>query len=108
MKAHLFCTLPAMLASPLEAGVLKKARETGALEVFLHDLHELSPDPHHKADDNPYGGGPGMVLRVDVVASAMETVFGIDADRIKERMPVVLLTPQGQRLDPGLVLSLAD
>lgn len=108
MKAHLFCTLPGMLTSPLEAGVLKKARETGALEVFLHDLHELSPDPHRKADDCPYGGGPGMVLRVDVVASALESVFGIDADRVREQMPVVLLTPQGRRLDQELVRSLAD
>lgn len=108
MKAHLFCTLPDMLTSTFEAGVLKKAREAGALEVLLHDLHELSPDPHHKADDCPYGGGPGMVLRVDVVASALESVFGIDADRVRERMPVVLLTPQGRRLDQDLVRSLAD
>jgi tRNA (guanine37-N1)-methyltransferase len=108
LKAHLFCTLPDMLTSPLQTGVLKKARVAGLLEVLLHDLHELSPDPHHKADDCPYGGGPGMVLRVDVVANALEFVFGTDAARVKERMPVVLLTPQGRRLDQDLVRLLAD
>jgi len=107
LKAHVFCALPDVLTSPLEYGVLKKARETGSLEVLLHDLHELSPDPHSKVDDSPYGGGPGMVLRVDVVASALESAFGMDADRVRERMPVVLLTPQGQRFEQGLARSLA-
>jgi tRNA (guanine37-N1)-methyltransferase len=107
LKAHLFCTLPGLLTSTLEAGVLGKAREVDALEVLLHDLHELSPDPHRKADDSPYGGGPGMVLRVDVVAGALESVFGIEAERVREEMPVVLLTPQGRRLDQEQVRSLA-
>jgi tRNA (guanine37-N1)-methyltransferase len=107
LKIHIFCALPEILASPLEAGVLGRARESGALEVFVHDLHALSPDPHHKVDDTPYGGGPGMVLRVDVVAHAMESVFGGDAAELKDRLPVILLTPQGERFDQALARSLA-
>lgn len=107
MRAHVFCTLPDVLASPLEAGVLKRAREAGALEVEVHSLHELSPDPHHKADDTPYGGGPGMVLRVDVVAHALESVFGSSAEGLKEEVPVILLTPQGERFDQQTARGLA-
>lgn len=107
MKAHIFCALPKVIESPLEAGVLKRAREGGALEVFVHDLHELSPDPHHKIDDAPYGGGPGMVLRVDVVAHALERVFEIEAERVRETLPVILFTPQGGRFVQDTAGSLA-
>ncbi|MFH1151221.1 MAG: tRNA (guanosine(37)-N1)-methyltransferase TrmD [Actinomycetota bacterium] len=108
MKAHVFCTLPDILASPLRCGTLKRAMDAGALEVLVHDLHELSPDPHHKADDTPYGGGPGMVLRVDVLAHAMESVFDGDATVLKEQFPVILLTPQGKRFDQSQARELAS
>ena len=107
MKAHIFCVLPEMLASPMEAGVVARAVVAGALEVVVHDLHRLSPDAHHKVDDCPYGGGPGMVLRVDVVAHAIEAVFGCEAGKLRRRMPVVLLTPQGERFSQGVACSLA-
>ena len=107
VKAHVFCALPSILDSPLEAGIVGRARDSGALEVPVHDLHLLSPDAHHKIDDSPYGGGPGMVLRVDVVSHALETVFGGDAGLVRERMPVVLLTPQGERFDQPAVRAFA-
>lgn len=107
MKVHVFCTLPQILTSPLGAGVLARAEEAGALQVAVHDLHRLSPDAHHKVDDCPYGGGPGMVLRVDVVAHAVRTVFACQAAELRRRLPVILLTPQGERFDQGIARSLA-
>ena len=107
MKVHVFCALPEALVSPLEAGVLGRAREAGILDVEVHDLHELSQDPHHKVDDCPYGGGPGMVLRVDVVAHALQTVFGMEAWKVKEKHLVALLTPQGERFDQKAARALA-
>jgi tRNA (guanine37-N1)-methyltransferase len=107
MKIHVFSALPEALASPLAVGVLGRAREAGILDVAVHDLHELSPDPHHKVDDTTYGGGPGMVLRVDVVTHAMESVFGGDAAELRDRLPVILLTPQGERFDQAMARSLA-
>lgn len=107
MKAHVFSALPEVLSSPVDSGVLKRAREAGALEVVVHDLHALSHDPHHKVDDCPYGGGPGMVLRVDVVAHAIESVFPGPAERLKDDVPVILLTPQGERFDQATAAELA-
>jgi tRNA (guanine37-N1)-methyltransferase len=107
LEAHVFCTLPEMLGSPLAAGVVKRAQEAGAIEVFAHDMHSLSPDPHHKVDDSPYGGGPGMVLRVDVVAHALETEFDTPAESLRDRFPVVLLTPQGRTFDQALARELS-
>jgi len=107
LKAHIFCVLPEMLTSPMESGVVARAVGAGALEVVVHDLHRLSPDAHHKVDDCPYGGGPGMVLRVDVMAHAIETVFGCEAGTLRRRMPVVLLTPQGEQFNQEVARSLA-
>lgn len=107
LEAHVFCTLPEMLDSPLSAGMVRRAIDGGALDTNLHSLHVLSPDPHHKVDDCPYGGGPGMVLRVDVVAHALEAVFEADAASLKERFPVVLLTPQGERFDQEMARELS-
>lgn len=108
MRVHVFCTLPLLLASPLSEGTLGRAAESGSLEVIVHDLHELSCDPHHKVDDCPYGGGPGMVLRVDVVAAALEGVFDCRAEKLRERLPVVLLTPQGERFDQRMARAFAS
>ena len=107
LEAHVFCTLPEVLASPLSAGVLGRAVEAGALDANVHSLHSLSPDPHHKADDAPYGGGPGMVLRVDVVAHALEAVFDRDAATLRESFPVILLTPQGEKFDQSVARELS-
>jgi len=107
LEAHVFCALPEMLASPLATGVIKRAADAGAIEVHVHDLHTLSPDPHHKVDDCPYGGGPGMVLRVDVVAHALETAFDVPAESLREKFPVILLTPQGKPFDQQAARGLA-
>src|SRR2546428_682277 len=52
-----------MLASPLAVGVLRRARERGVVEVFLHQLRDYASDKHLQVDDAPYGGGPGMRMR---------------------------------------------
>jgi len=86
--------------------VIKRARNIGVLEVRLHDLHRLSPEPHGKIDDYPYGGGPGMVLRVDVVTHALEKVFEREVTQIGKSMPVILLSPQGRGFDQKIANSL--
>jgi tRNA (guanine37-N1)-methyltransferase len=74
----------------------------GELELRLHNYRDTTPLRSGQVDDSPYGGGAGMVLRVDVVAAALATVYG-------EKRParVVALTPQGRQLDQALVEELA-
>jgi tRNA (guanine37-N1)-methyltransferase len=73
------------------------------LELRLFNYRETTPLRSGQVDDEPYGGGAGMVLRVDVVAAALEAVYG-DAPPAR----VVALTPQGRQLDQELVEELAD
>jgi tRNA (guanine37-N1)-methyltransferase len=73
------------------------------LELRLFNYREFSPLRAGQVDDEPFGGGAGMVLRVDVVATALEAVYGPAPDR-----RVIALTPQGRQLDQALVEELAE
>jgi tRNA (guanine37-N1)-methyltransferase len=74
----------------------------GELELRLFSYRDWTPVPGGEVDDEPYGGGPGMVMRVDVVAAALDGVYGgLPNHR------VVALTPQGRQLDQGVVEELA-
>jgi len=70
-----------MLGSPLAAGVLRRARERGLLEVSLHQLRDYASGRHLEVDDAPYGGGQGMVLRPEPLVSAIEHVAAADRPR---------------------------
>jgi tRNA (guanine37-N1)-methyltransferase len=72
------------------------------LELRLFNYRDSTPLSGGQVDDEPYGGGPGMVLRVDVVAAALDAVYGGEPDR-----RVVALTPQGRQLDQAVVEELA-
>jgi tRNA (guanine37-N1)-methyltransferase len=74
----------------------------GELDLRLHSYRDYSPLRAGQVDDNPYGGGAGMVLRVDVVAAALDSVYG------EERAhPIVALTPTGRQLTQQIVEELA-
>jgi tRNA (guanine37-N1)-methyltransferase len=74
----------------------------GELDLRLLNYRDYSPLRSGQVDDEPYGGGAGMVLRVDVVAAALDAVYGGQPDQ-----RVVALTPQGRQLDQALVEELA-
>jgi tRNA (guanine37-N1)-methyltransferase len=76
-------------------------------EFYLTDYRDHTPLSHLQVDDTPYGGGAGMVLRIDVVCAALEAAFPGDAARVKESRRVVELTPKGRQLDDALAVELA-
>jgi tRNA (guanine37-N1)-methyltransferase len=76
-------------------------------EFVLTNYRDHTPLSHLQVDDAPFGGGAGMVLRIDVVCAALEAVFGVDAERVKEQRRVVELTPKGRQLDDALATELA-
>jgi len=91
---------PEIFASPLRASLLGKAIAAGLVDVRVHDIREHAPDRHRKVDDEPYGGGPGMVMKPGPIFAAVEAL-GPGPKRI------VLLSPAGRRLDQALVRELA-
>jgi tRNA (guanine37-N1)-methyltransferase len=85
---------------------VRKALELGH-EYRLTNYRDHTPLSHLQVDDTPYGGGAGMVLRIDVVCAALEAVFACDAELVKDGRRVVELTPKGRQLDDALAGELA-
>lgn len=99
MRIDVFTIFPDMVGDVAGRSLLGKARERGLLDVRIHDLRAGATDPHRSVDDSPYGGGAGMVLRVEPLAAVVEAV---DPPR-----PLLLLGPGGQRFDQARARDLA-
>jgi tRNA (guanine37-N1)-methyltransferase len=91
---------PGIFESPLRESLLGRAIEAGLLDVRVHDLRDSTSDRHRQVDDEPYGGGPGMVLKPEPVFAAVESL-GAGVRR------TLLLSPAGRRLDQDLARELA-
>ena len=79
----------------------------GGSTLEMIDIREHTPLPSRQVDDTPFGGGAGMLLRVDVLDSALRGHYGVDPERLRERRRVVALAPSGRLLDDRLVDELA-
>jgi len=96
---------PGVFGAFLEESILGSALRRGLLAVAVHDLRDWTQDRHRSVDDAPYGGGPGMVMRPEPLVAAIDALAGPKGPSRKAR--VVLLSPQGNRLDQGRLARLA-
>ena len=103
MRIDLLTIFPEMMTAPLAASIPGRAAAAGAVQYFVHDIRTWATGPHHKVDDRPFGGGPGMVFMCDPLVDAVEAVEKMD-NRAACR---VLLTPQGEPLRQARVEWLA-
>ena len=103
MRIDLLTIFPNMFRGPFDESIVKRAVEGGLVSINLHDIRRWAKDRHKKVDDYPYGGGPGMVMKADVVFAATESVLELAS----QREPVILLTPAGRRLTHEIVVELA-
>ena len=92
MKVDVLTLFPRMFSGPMDESILGRARETGRLDLKVHDLREWTHDRHKTVDDTPYGGGPGMVLKPEPLFEAVEALKA--ASEVPVR--VILLTPGGR------------
>lgn len=97
MRFDIITLFPEMLKTVLSTSILKRAQEAGHIEVHLHDLREFGLGNHKQVDDTPYGGGAGMLLKVDVMAACLEAVSAEVAGIALENRRSFLLCPQGER-----------
>lgn len=103
LRIAVLTLFPEWFVGPLDASLLGKARAAGRVVVDVHDLRSWTSDRHRTADDIPYGGGAGMVLRAEPFFAAVEDLYG----SISARPHTVMMTPRGRRLDQPLVGTLA-
>lgn len=103
MRVDVLTLFPDAFVGPLDVSIIKRAREDGLLELHLTDIREFATDKHRSVDDYPFGGGQGMVMRVDVLDAALQHV----QTEAPEAGLVVYMSPQGERLTDALVRELA-
>lgn len=103
MRVDVLTLFPEAFQGPLDVSIIKRAREDGLLDLQLHNIREHATDRHKTVDDYPFGGGHGMVMRVDILDRALEHVRALDASPGL----VVYLSPAGEVLTDSLVRELA-
>jgi tRNA (guanine37-N1)-methyltransferase len=91
IRFDILTIVPEMFASPCGCSLLKRAIDRGLIEFHLHDIRDYAEDKHRMTDDAPYGGGAGMVMKVEPIARALEAV-----PLQGGAAPIILLTPQGE------------
>ena len=101
MKVDVLTLFPAMFAGPMDESILRRAQEKRRLELTIRDLRDWTHDRHRTVDDEPYGGGPGMVLKPEPIFEAIEELAG-------ETTQVVMLSPQGQPFRQSKARELAE
>jgi tRNA (guanine37-N1)-methyltransferase len=103
MRVDVLTLFPEAFVGPLDVSIIKRAREDGLLDLAIHDIREHATDKHRSVDDYPFGGGHGMVMRVDVLDAALEHVQSLDGPPGL----VIYMSPQGERLTDAIVRELA-
>ena len=100
MKIDVVTIFPEICAGALGESIMRRAQEAGLVEIAVHDLRGWTTDKHRRVDDEPYGGGQGMVMKPEPFFAAVEALRS-------EQSVVVLMTPQGERLQQRLVEGFA-
>jgi tRNA (guanine37-N1)-methyltransferase len=99
MRIDVVTIFPGILSGALAESLLGRAIEGGLVDVRFHDPRHFTEDRHRKVDDEPFGGGPGMVMKPEPIFAAVEA--------IPDRGRTILLSPAGRRLDQALVRELS-
>ncbi|PIR70469.1 MAG: tRNA (guanosine(37)-N1)-methyltransferase TrmD [Candidatus Niyogibacteria bacterium CG10_big_fil_rev_8_21_14_0_10_42_19] len=111
MRFDIITIFPDIFDSYFNESMIKRAREKRAVDIRVHNLREYSKDKHKKVDDRPYGGGPGMVLRIDPLTRALSSILRISNSRFlisnkrtnskfkKQRTKIILFSPSGKQFD---------
>ncbi|MEY4361152.1 MAG: tRNA ((1)-)-methyltransferase [Actinomycetota bacterium] len=100
MRIDVFTIFPDLVNSFCRESLLGKSRESGLLDLRCHDLREHTTDVHRTVDDSPYGGGAGMVMRVEPIFASVEAA--------RPPRPLFLLSPGGRRFDQAFAAELAE
>ena len=101
-QAKVLTLFPEMFPGPLGSSLAGRALQSGIWTLETVDIRDFARNKHRSVDDTPFGGGPGMVMRPDVLAEALDATKGNRADA----QPCIYFSPRGRRLDQGLVREL--
>lgn len=100
MDIDILSLFPEYFESPFNCSMIKRARQKGIINIRCIDIRDFATDRHQTVDDRPYGGGPGMVMKVEPVVKAIRSVK-------RESSRVIYLSPQGRKLEARMCEQMA-
>jgi len=103
IRFDILSLFPEMFESPFNFSMLKRAREKGLFDIHIHNIRDYAEDRHRVTDDAPYGGGGGMVMKVEPIDRALTSVIGERNGAL-----IVLLTPQGEPFNQAIARELSS
>jgi tRNA (guanine37-N1)-methyltransferase len=104
MRIDIITGFPGILEAPLNESIIKIGRKKKIAEINLYDLREYTDDRHRTIDDYPYGGGPGMVLKVEPIVRALRDIFN---EMPQEEARVLLPSPRGRQFNHKAAVGLS-
>ncbi|MCD6319036.1 tRNA (guanosine(37)-N1)-methyltransferase TrmD [Candidatus Aerophobetes bacterium] len=104
MRVDIVTLFPSMFVGPFGESIIKRAQEKGILRINLHNLRCFAFDRYHSVDDAPFGGGVGMVMKIEIIYRALKQI----KEKIKGTVKVVLLSPQGRKFTQDMAKKLAQ
>jgi tRNA (guanine37-N1)-methyltransferase len=105
MRFDIITIFPKIFDSYLKHSILKRAQEKKKIRIYIHSLRDFATDKHKTVDDRPYGGGVGMVLKIEPIYRAVR--FIKNRTRYITKKKVIVFTPRGQNLNQNLVAKLS-
>lgn len=103
LRIDIVTGFPLMLKSVLNESMIKKGRDNKAVEIHLHDLRSFTTDRHRTIDDYPYGGGPGMVLKIEPFVKCLES---LKKETDFEKAEIIIMSPKGEPFSQKKAVSL--
>lgn len=103
LQIDVFTLFPAMFVGPFSESILKRAAASEKVALHVHDIRDYATDKHRTADDTPYGGGAGMVMKAPPIVEAVESVLGSDLPEAR----VLLTSASGAKYSQGMAIELA-
>ncbi|NBX39524.1 MAG: tRNA (guanosine(37)-N1)-methyltransferase TrmD [Flavobacteriia bacterium] len=97
MRIDVLTVLPKLFEGPFSDSILKRAQDKGLVEIHLHNLRDFSTDKHKNVDDYQYGGGAGMVMRIEPIAACIEHL-----KKQRDYDEIIYMTPDGSLLEQGV------
>jgi len=107
MKIDIVTLFPEICGAPLSESIMKRAQKNGIVDLHIHNLRDWTTDKHHVADDAPFGGGQGMVMKPEPIFAAVEELRDQTSKIKHQTSKVVLMSPAGLRFDQQMAAQLS-
>jgi tRNA (guanine37-N1)-methyltransferase len=108
MKIDILTLFPEICRAPLNESMMKRAQESGIVDLRVHNLRDWTIDKHHVVDDAPFGGGQGMVMKPEPIFAAVEKLRKQTPNVQLSAAKVILMSPAGRRFDQQLATELSN